>query len=87
MLDTQNEIDDALSRPTSNTEMTDINELERELEDLLKEPAPVTPPNNRTFDKDVTSPVNLPDVAESFGQDSFSDLELRLQKLVVQECE
>ena len=88
MLDTQAEIDEAISRPIGN-DTTDIKELESELEELLIQPIPATPsitvpmPDDRTKEIVMTPKEVLVEPPE---QDPFADLELRLQKLGVQEC-
>ncbi|CAF3386222.1 unnamed protein product [Rotaria sp. Silwood1] len=84
MLDTQNELDEALSRPIAN-DTTDMTELETELEELLNQPIPPTgittvPSNKEIINTSVTDEaIKIPE------QDPFADLELRLQKLGVQE--
>ena len=84
MLDTQNEVDEALSRPIVN-ETTDMTELEIELEELLRQPMPPTPatilPTNKTV---VETPV-AHETIKPPEQDPFADLELRLQRLGVRE--
>ena len=85
MLDTQHELDEALSRPVV-TDTTDIIDLESELEELLKQPIPPTPatslpPSKETIQSPVTNETVPPPV-----QDPFADLELRVQKLNVQDC-
>lgn len=85
MLDKQNELDEAISRPIT-TDTTDMTELESELEDLLKQPIPPTPATSLPKNPEVIStpvanePIKVPE------QDPFADLELRLQKLGVQDC-
>lgn len=76
MLDTQGEIDDALSRTTSN-DTVDMTELETELEELLKQPIPIPSP---PVEKELI-PTRVPEVDD----DPFADLELRLKKLGVRE--
>lgn len=75
VLDTQTEIDEALSRPTLN-DFSDNADLEKELEDLLKEPTEPT-----------KIPISMPESSVPTDADSFADIELRLQKLLVEECE
>jgi hypothetical protein len=81
MLDNQHELDEALSRTITN-DTTDTNELEDELEELLKQP---TSNECRPLDKHIDSKPIVNEVITTPEQDPFVDLELRLQKLVVQE--
>jgi hypothetical protein len=83
MLDTQNELDEALSRPISN-DTTDMTELESELEELLNQPIPPTP--SLPINKEIISTPVTDEVIKPPEQDPFADLELRLQKLGVKEC-
>ncbi|CAF0963488.1 unnamed protein product [Adineta steineri] len=86
MLDTQNEIDEALRRPVTN-DTTDMTELEDELEELLKQPIPPTPATSLPINVDITNTPITDDVVKVPETDPFADLELRLQKLGVQEPE
>jgi hypothetical protein len=86
MLDTQNELDEALSRPISN-DTTDMTELESELEELLNQPIPPTPATSLPINKEIISTPRTDEVIKPPEKDPFADLELRLQKLGVQECE
>jgi hypothetical protein len=52
MLDTQNELDEALSRPVTN-DTTDMTELENELEELLNQPIPPTPIPSLPINKEI----------------------------------
>jgi hypothetical protein len=82
MLETQNELDEALSRPVP-SDTTDMTELETELEELLSQP---TPAPSVPIQKEI---INIPkpeEIIKQPEQDPFADLELRLQKLGVQEC-
>lgn len=80
VLDTQREVDEALSRPIAN-DTTDVTELEDELEELLKQPTPAVVPRPSPRET-IATPV-LP--AAEPDTDPFADLELRLQKLGVKE--
>lgn len=85
MLETQNEIEEAISRPITN-DTTDMTELETELEDLLKQPMPATPATSLPKNPEI---INTPVANEPIKppeQDPFAELELRLQKLGVQDC-
>lgn len=85
MLDTQHELDEALSRPVT-TDTTDMTDLESELEELLKQPIPPTPATSLPPAKEIIStPVTNETIAPP-EQDPFADLELRVQKLRVQDC-
>lgn len=79
MLETQQELDDALSRPVTN-DPTDLTELEDELEDLLKQPAPTPIPQPKPEEK-IRTPV------QPAEPDPFAELEERLQRLGVRERE
>jgi len=83
MLDTQNELDEALSRPITN-DTTDMIELENELEELLNQPTPA--PSLPPIKNEIINLPNIEEVIKPPEQDPFADLELRLQKLGVQEC-
>ncbi len=85
MLDTQNELDEALSRPVTN-DTTDMTELENELEELLNQPIPPTPIPSLPINKEIINTTITDEVIKPPEQDPFADLELRLQKLGVQEC-
>jgi hypothetical protein len=85
MLDTQNELDEALSRPVTN-DTTDMTELENELEELLNQPIPPTPIPSLPINKEIINTPITNEVIKPPEQDPFADLELRLQKLGVQEC-
>jgi hypothetical protein len=85
MLDTQNELEEALSRPITN-DTTDMTELETELEELLSQPIPPTPVVNLPIPQEVISTPVTNEVIKPPEQDPFADLELRLQKLGVKEC-
>jgi hypothetical protein len=82
MLDTQNELDEALSRPITN-DTTDMTELEIELEELLNQP---TPAPSLPIKNEIINTPKIEEVIKPPEQDPFADLELRLQKLGVQEC-
>lgn len=86
MLDTQHELDEALSRPIAN-DTTDLTELEDELEELLKQPTPAVVPRPIP-EENISTPV-LPTVEKvqpvEPETDPFADLELRLQNLGVKE--
>ncbi len=84
MLDTQNELDEALSRPITN-DTTDMTELETELEELLSQPIPTTPIVNPPIKQETISTPVTNEVIKPPEQDPFADLELRLQKLGVKE--
>ncbi|CAF1995500.1 unnamed protein product [Rotaria magnacalcarata] len=85
MLDTQNEIDDAITRPLVN-DTTDMTELEIELEELLKQPIPPTPAVTTVSNTNDISNISIPNEAIKIPEeDPFADLELRLQKLGVKE--
>lgn len=84
MLDQQSEIDEALSRPVTN-DTTDMTELEDELEELLKQPIPPTPAVVVPPPKEVISTPVSEEVIKPPEQDPFADLELRLQRLGVEE--
>jgi len=84
MLDTQHELDEALSRPVA-IDTTDMTELETELEELLKQPIPPTPATSLPINKEIISTPVTDEVIKPPERDPFADLELRLQKLGVQE--
>ena len=84
MLETQNEVDEALSRPITN-DTTDMSELETELEELLKQPIAPTPVVNPPIIPEVVSTPVTNEVIKPPEQDPFADLELRLQKLGVKD--
>ncbi|UJR35652.1 hypothetical protein I4U23_028402 [Adineta vaga] len=84
MLEKQTEMDDALSRPITN-DTTDMTELEDELEELLKQPIPPTPAPSLPIQKEIISTPVTDEYVKPPEQDPFADLELRLQKLGVQE--
>ncbi len=86
MLETQNEVDEVLSRPITN-DTTDMNELETELEELLKQPIAPTPVVNPPVKQEVISTPVTDEVIKTPEQDPFADLELRLQKLGVKDGE
>jgi hypothetical protein len=85
MLDTQNELDEAISRPITN-DTTDMSELETELEELINQPIPPTPATSLPINREIISTPISDEVIKPPEQDPFADLELRLQKLGVQEC-
>lgn len=82
MLETQNELDEALSRPVMN-DTTDMTELENELEDLINQPTPA--PTRPTEKEVVSAPVVPTEPIKPPETDPFADLELRLQKLGVKD--
>ncbi len=84
MLDQQNEVDEALSRPITN-DTTDMTELETELEELLNQPIPPTPATSIPINQEIISTPVTNEAIKPPVQDPFADLELRLQKLGVQE--
>ncbi|CAF3384014.1 unnamed protein product [Rotaria sp. Silwood1] len=84
MLDTQNELDEALSRPIAN-DTTDMTELETELEELLNQPIPPTGTTTVPSNKEIVNTSVTDEAIKIPEQDPFADLELRLQKLGVQE--
>ena len=85
MLEKQNEVDEAISRPIT-TDTTDMSELETELEDLLKQPAPATPATSLPRNPEIISTPIANEPIKPPEQDPFAELELRLQKLGVQDC-
>ncbi len=85
MLDTQNELEEAISRPIGN-DTADMTELETELEELLNQPIPPTPVPSLPIYKEIISTPATDEIIKPPEQDPFADLELRLQKLGVQEC-
>ena len=84
MLDTQNEVDEALGRPIAN-ETTDMTELEIELEELLQQPMPPTPATLPPANKTVVETPIAHETVKPPEQDPFADLELRLQRLGVRD--
>ncbi|CAF3857277.1 unnamed protein product [Rotaria sp. Silwood2] len=84
MLDTQTELDEALSRPITN-DTTDMAELETELEELLNQPIPPTVTTTVPTSKEIINTSVTDEAIKTPEQDPFADLELRLQKLGVQE--
>ena len=82
MLETQNELDEVISRPIT-TDVTDMRELENELEELLNQPTPA--PNVPLVNKEIITTPKTDEVIKPPEQDPFADLELRLQKLGVQD--
>ena len=85
MLDTQNELDEIISRPPTN-DTTDMTELETELEELLNQPIPPTPATSLPINKEIISTPVSDEIIKPPETDPFADLELRLRKLGVQEC-
>ena len=84
MLDTQSEIEEALSRPITN-DTTDMTELETELEDLINQPLPPTPATSLPIKPEIIDTPVTNEIIKPPEQDPFADLELRLQKLGVKE--